>query len=586
MTVSAGDCHPWPIYNARFRVTFPILDADGDLVTAASSPDSEASQDQGTFADCTNEATEIATSSGVYYLDLIATEMDTQNTTVIVKTATSGAKTTTLTLYPRRLPVIRTGTAQAGGASTITLDSSASAIDNFYVGCYVNITNNSPANALGQARMITGYVGSTKVATVQSAWGTNPSSASTFEILLPGYTTSTTAWAGTQVTDPIAVGQPAVDVKYISNDSTAADNAELMFDGTGYAGGTTKLTTNVTQWNTSNVATPDTAGYPKVTIKSGTGTGEINLASGVANSNLINIAGAAVDTTAAQIGVNIVNYKGNAVPTADTAGYPKVTVKSGTGTGEINLSAGVLNTVTNLTNAPTAGDLTATMKASINTEADTALSDYGALKPTTAGRTLDVTATGEAGIDWSNIGAPTTAQNLSGTTIATTQKVDLETVKTQSVTCAAGVTVNTNVGTTQPVNFTGTGGSALVKGDTVDIAGAAVSTSSAQIGTNVVNIAGDSTAATRLKNLFTAAVQGTVDDATFTPTTTAFETSFTVDTDKYTSEAIYFVTGDNAGFTSGVTAYAFTNSKVKLTVNALPAAPADGDVFLVFGKIS
>ena len=38
-----------------------------------------------------------------------------------------------------------------------------------------------------------------------------------------------------------------------------------------------------------------------------------------------------------------------------------------------------------------------------------------ALEPTTAGRTLDVTATGEAGIDWANVGSPTTAQNLSST---------------------------------------------------------------------------------------------------------------------------------------------------------------------------
>ncbi len=50
---------------------------------------------------------------------------------------------------------------------------------------------------------------------------------------------------------------------------------------------------------------------------------------------------------------------------------------------------------------------------------------------------------------------------------------DIQTIKTQTVTCAAGVTVNVNVGTTQPVNFTGTSSSALVKGDTVDFGGAA-----------------------------------------------------------------------------------------------------------------
>lgn len=77
-------------------------------------------------------------------------------------------------------------------------------------------------------------------------------------------------------------------------------------------------------------------------------------------------------------------------------------------------------------------DLTTTQKASVNTEADTALSDYGALKPTTAGRTLDVTATGEAGIDWANIGSPTTAVNLSGTTVKTATDVETDTQDIQS----------------------------------------------------------------------------------------------------------------------------------------------------------
>jgi hypothetical protein len=49
------------------------------------------------------------------------------------------------------------------------------------------------------------------------------------------------------------------------------------------------------------------------------------------------------------------------------------------------------------------------------------VSDYVAgkvpLQPTVAGRTLDVSAGGEGGIDWANIGSPTTTVNLSGTTI-------------------------------------------------------------------------------------------------------------------------------------------------------------------------
>lgn len=54
------------------------------------------------------------------------------------------------------------------------------------------------------------------------------------------------------------------------------------------------------------------------------------------------------------------------------------------------------------------------------------------LIPTTAGRTLDVTATGEAGIDWANVGAPTTTLNLSGTTIKTATDVATATTSIQA----------------------------------------------------------------------------------------------------------------------------------------------------------
>jgi len=39
------------------------------------------------------------------------------------------------------------------------------------------------------------------------------------------------------------------------------------------------------------------------------------------------------------------------------------------------------------------------------------------LLPTTTGRTLDVSSTGEAGIDWANVGSPTTTVALTGTTV-------------------------------------------------------------------------------------------------------------------------------------------------------------------------
>lgn len=80
------------------RIYFAIYDADGDLVTGAAGLDSEVSKDGGTFTDCTNEATEIATASGCYYLDLTSTECNVDHCMVIVKTSTSGAKTTVLSI--------------------------------------------------------------------------------------------------------------------------------------------------------------------------------------------------------------------------------------------------------------------------------------------------------------------------------------------------------------------------------------------------------------------------------------------------------------------------------------------------------
>ena len=54
------------------------------------------------------------------------------------------------------------------------------------------------------------------------------------------------------------------------------------------------------------------------------------------------------------------------------------------------------------------------------------------LRPTTAGRTLDVSSTGEAGIDLANVGSPTTTLNLSGTTIKTATDVETDTADIQS----------------------------------------------------------------------------------------------------------------------------------------------------------
>lgn len=135
----------------------------------------------------------IATSAGTftelgdgrYYYEATAGEVATQGflSLALVKegikvafpTAQVVASSSTL-----GAPVIRSGTAQAGAAGSITLDASASATSNFYVPSLVFIRTNTGA---GQARLIYSYNGSTKVASVEPNWVTTPDNTSVFDIL-------------------------------------------------------------------------------------------------------------------------------------------------------------------------------------------------------------------------------------------------------------------------------------------------------------------------------------------------------------------------------------------------------------------
>lgn len=77
------------------------------------------------------------------------------------------------------LQTIRSNTAAAGGSTSITLDASASASNSYYLNDKVYITGGT---GVGQARTISAYNGTSKVATV-TAWVTNPDNTSTFAIL-------------------------------------------------------------------------------------------------------------------------------------------------------------------------------------------------------------------------------------------------------------------------------------------------------------------------------------------------------------------------------------------------------------------
>jgi len=73
----------------------------------------------------------------------------------------------------------RAGTAQAGAATTITLDNGASAVDQTYRGMICRLTSGTGQYGI---REVIDYNGTSKVAIINNAWGVNPDATSAFRI--------------------------------------------------------------------------------------------------------------------------------------------------------------------------------------------------------------------------------------------------------------------------------------------------------------------------------------------------------------------------------------------------------------------
>jgi hypothetical protein len=103
-------------------------------------------------------------------------------------------------------------TAQAGAAGTITLHAGASAVNDAYKGMVITTTGGTGP---GQTRVIKGYVGSTKVASVYPNWAVNPDATTTFSI------------AANALYRPISVGLEAVSFYQWEHNNVAASDSIL-----------------------------------------------------------------------------------------------------------------------------------------------------------------------------------------------------------------------------------------------------------------------------------------------------------------------------------------------------------------------
>jgi hypothetical protein len=109
----------------------------------------------------------------------------------------------------------------------------------------------------------------------------------------------------------------------------------------------------------------------------------------------------------------------------------------------------------------------------------------GYLQPTTAGRTLDVSSTGEAGVDWANVGSPTTTVGLTNTTISSAQVVASVTGAVGSVTGNVGGNVVGSVGSVTGAVGSVTGSVGSVTGNVGGNVVGSVGSVSGNVGGNV-----------------------------------------------------------------------------------------------------
>lgn len=148
--------------------------------------------------------------------------------------------------------IIRSGTAQGGSTASITLDSGASATDGIYDPGLVEIIGGT---GVGQSRLILAYNGTTKVATVDRDWKTEPDNTS--EFLIKGATTPLhvnegLAQAGTSTTITLNSLASATDDVYNNQTvwiraGTGQDQSRVITD---YSG-TTKVATVRGAWTTT-----------------------------------------------------------------------------------------------------------------------------------------------------------------------------------------------------------------------------------------------------------------------------------------------------------------------------------------------
>jgi len=239
------------IRNAPYHLTFPALNASFATVSGiAASMAAVVSLDGGTFTTVTAATLELA-STGIYTVSLTAAEMTGDEVALRI---TQASMIDFFKLFEFE-PALDGGVATGVATATLTLRTSAAAVNDYYNGATLEIARGTGA---GQTRSIIDYVGSSKIATIDRVWITNPDTSSVYQITAP---------IGPKLTTAIRV---AGDLEAISGDTTAADNMKALHEGVilGTISDVSPSTTSFTG-DSALSATDDTYNQALLTFRSG-----------------------------------------------------------------------------------------------------------------------------------------------------------------------------------------------------------------------------------------------------------------------------------------------------------------------------
>lgn len=503
--------------------------------------------------------------------------------------ATSGH--TTSGTFGQALYTFDEGTAAAGAATTITLEAGANSNNDFYNNSLIVLTGGT---GVGQARFITDYVGSTRVATVDT-WVTNPSTDTEYFIMpfysLPGASAPTAAQVADAVWDEATAGhttggtfgeQLATDVDAILVDTNSLNDTKvpqtLNLTASGNIGidwANVENPSSVVDLSQTDIQLVDTVTTNTDLVSAASiadavwdeAMGDHITADtfGLAN----NVLRANVATAGA---AGTITLDASASTTADLFNGAYITLVNGTGAGQTRLitdySTGrVASVEPNWITNPASGTEfvihaggNVNLRTATQTSIDAIETDTNSLNDTKIPNTLNTTASGNIGIDWANVENPTSINDLSATDI---QLVDTATTVTNQVTAdVTAISGDATAADNAELMFDGTG----YAGGTT------------KLGVDLVSISGDTTSADNLEASTETIVLGTA--ITGTLSTTQFTTNLSEATDDhYIGRTVIFRTGALAGQASDITDY--TGSTKLITVTAMTEAPSNNDTFVI-----